>query len=265
VAIFTKFDAQVIQEYVKLTDIENDKDRWTKAKVNAENIFQQVYVPKVRSTLHPPKEWLHLEDLDVYENNGLDLTEKTAATIDDVQLHQLFVSTQMNNLHLCVRSALEHVLLIQSEPSMDRVMSTVFSMFPHYWVDRRHGNHDETIEEQRDRQFHQRFFKRERKRELERRKQILFALFTLFGGQSARPSVKFSVTPTACQVLVAINVIATLSFQVMKPFQESIMDALEQFKRWNHVEKLKTQITSESIPTDHTELIKFLYLQIICI
>jgi len=139
VAIFTKFDAQVIQEYVKLTDIENDKDRWTKAKVNAENIFQEVYVPKVRSTLHPPKEWLHLEDLDVYENNGLDLTEKTAATIDDVQLHQLFVSTQMNNLHLCVRSALEHVLLIQSEPSMDRVMSTVFSMFPHYWVDRRVG------------------------------------------------------------------------------------------------------------------------------
>ncbi|KAF8348713.1 hypothetical protein F5887DRAFT_1280464 [Amanita rubescens] len=247
VAIFTKFDAQVIQEYVKLTDIENDKDRWTKAKVNAENIFQEVYVPKVRSTLHPPKEWLHLEgrddeyhqlkntshlaDLDVYENNGLDLTEKTAATIDDVQLHQLFVSTQMNNLHLCVRSALEHVLLIQSEPSMDRVMSTVFSMFPHYWVMMKQ----------------------------------LFALFTLFGGQSARPSVKFSVTPTACQVLVAINVISTLSFQVMKPFQESIMDALEQFKRQNHVEKLKTQITSESIPTDHKKLIKFLYLQIICI
>jgi len=51
----------------------------------------------------------------------------------------------------------------------------------------------------------------------------------------------------------------------MKPFQESIMDALEQFKRQNHVEKLKTQITSESIPTDHKELINFLYLQIICI
>jgi hypothetical protein len=64
VAIFTKFDAQVIQEYVKLNDIENDKDRWAKAKVNAENIFQEVYVPKVRSTPHPPKESLHLEGRD---------------------------------------------------------------------------------------------------------------------------------------------------------------------------------------------------------
>ncbi len=59
--IFTKFDAQVIQEYVKLTDIEDDKDRWAKAKHNAENIFQEVYVPKVRSTPHPPKAWVHLE------------------------------------------------------------------------------------------------------------------------------------------------------------------------------------------------------------
>ncbi len=43
------------------------------------------------------------------------------------------------------------------------------------------------------------------------------------------------------------------------------MDALEQFKRQNHVEKLKTQITSESIPSNHKELITFLYFQIICI
>ena len=48
-----------------------------------------------------------MADLDVYENNGSELTEKAAAAIEDVQLHQLFVSTQMNNLNLCVKCALE--------------------------------------------------------------------------------------------------------------------------------------------------------------
>ena len=40
------------------------------------------------------------------EKNCPELTEATANTIDDAGLYELFVSAQMNNLDLCVKSAL---------------------------------------------------------------------------------------------------------------------------------------------------------------
>jgi hypothetical protein len=48
-----------------------------------------------------------LVDMDIPENNCPELTEKTAEAIDDYILHDLFVSTQMNNLDLCIKSALQ--------------------------------------------------------------------------------------------------------------------------------------------------------------
>ena len=36
-------------------------DKWEKAKENAENAFQTVYVPKVMSTIYPPKAYVKLE------------------------------------------------------------------------------------------------------------------------------------------------------------------------------------------------------------
>ena len=41
------------------------------------------------------------------ENNCPELTQETANAIDDTSLHELFVSTQMNNINLCVKSALQ--------------------------------------------------------------------------------------------------------------------------------------------------------------
>jgi hypothetical protein len=41
------------------------------------------------------------------ERNCPELTQETANAIDDASLHGLFVSTQMNNLDLCVVSALK--------------------------------------------------------------------------------------------------------------------------------------------------------------
>ena len=60
-AIFTKFDAQIIKEYVQLNDMEDDGDKWYKAKENAEYTFQRVYLPKVMNTGYPPKTYVHLE------------------------------------------------------------------------------------------------------------------------------------------------------------------------------------------------------------
>ena len=44
---------------------------------------------------------------------------------------------------------------------------------------------------------------------------------------------------------------------------ESVMDALEQFKTHGYAEQLKTQITSDSIPLGHEDLLAFLYNQIV--
>jgi hypothetical protein len=45
--------------------------------------------------------------MDLSENNCPELTEKTANAIDDASLLQLFLSTQMNNLDLCVQAAIQ--------------------------------------------------------------------------------------------------------------------------------------------------------------
>ncbi|KAF8349619.1 hypothetical protein F5887DRAFT_1128636 [Amanita rubescens] len=107
ITIFTKFDAQIIQEYVKINDIEDRSGRWDKARENAENIFKEIYLSKVLKANHPPKAYVKLEDMHIAEKNCPELTEQTANAIDDDSLHELFISTQKNNLHLCVKAALQ--------------------------------------------------------------------------------------------------------------------------------------------------------------
>ncbi|KAF8348847.1 hypothetical protein F5887DRAFT_879122, partial [Amanita rubescens] len=106
VVIFTKFDGQIASQFVNLTDA-NDEDKWEKAREIAEITFQEVYLPKVLNARYPPKAYVQLEDMDLPENNCPELTQQTADAIDDDSMYQLFVSTQMNNLDLCVKSALQ--------------------------------------------------------------------------------------------------------------------------------------------------------------
>ncbi|KAF8351891.1 hypothetical protein F5887DRAFT_874082 [Amanita rubescens] len=107
VVAFTKFDGQIINEYVNLGDELSNEARWEKARENADKTFQTVYLHKVLNTRFPPKEYVRLEDMDVIENTCSELVEKTADIIDDASLHQLLVSTQMNNLDLCVKAAIK--------------------------------------------------------------------------------------------------------------------------------------------------------------
>jgi len=100
---------------------------------------------------------------------------------------------------------------------------------------------------------------------------ILPELLSLFGNNSTT----FSTTLTACQILIAIIVIAKLSFWIMEPvetfttiakqeeqFQQSIVDALDEFISEGYVKKLKTGITKELLPSGHQDLLVFLYDQI---
>ena len=48
-----------------------------------------------------------------------------------------------------------------------------------------------------------------------------------------------------------------------KPIEESLIDALEQFKKQGHVEKLKNCISPASLPSNPDDLLIFLYEWII--
>ena len=61
VVIFTKFDAQIIQESVKLHDLENYEDKWAMARKNADITFQSTYLARVLGTQHPPRAYVRLE------------------------------------------------------------------------------------------------------------------------------------------------------------------------------------------------------------
>ena len=121
VVIFTKFDGQIIKQHTNLINMENT-DEWDKARKKAEEAFQTIYLPKVMGTKYPPKAYLHLEgrdgehsldgdnslaDMDLPEMNCPELTERTADAVTDASMHQLFVTTQRNNLDLCAKSALQ--------------------------------------------------------------------------------------------------------------------------------------------------------------
>ena len=53
--VFTKFDCLVSQEYAKLDNIKDWKDRLKEAKANAKKTCQQVYESSVMDTEYPPK------------------------------------------------------------------------------------------------------------------------------------------------------------------------------------------------------------------
>ena len=64
------------------------------------------------------------------------------------------------------------------------------------------------------------------------------------------------------------NIITKLSFKKIKPvedsitFEDLILDAFAQFRKGDYVEKLKTRITPESLPFYKEDLLEFLYNQI---
>jgi hypothetical protein len=60
VAVFTKFDGQIINEYVMLSDMDNEA-KWAKAREIAESTFQTAYLHKVLNANYPPKAYVRLQ------------------------------------------------------------------------------------------------------------------------------------------------------------------------------------------------------------
>ena len=86
--IFTKFDGQITNEFVNLTDANDDQeDKWEKAKNIAEITFQKVYLPKVLDAKYPPQAHVRLEgenDEDFFLKTGIMLFHRHGFTREEL-------------------------------------------------------------------------------------------------------------------------------------------------------------------------------------
>ena len=89
----------------------------------ANKIFQNEYLPHVLATDFPPKAYIYLAgnilssyrflkflqilEMNKEENQCSELSEKTMDILDNDVLVNLFVSTQKNNLDLCIKKSIE--------------------------------------------------------------------------------------------------------------------------------------------------------------
>jgi len=119
VLIFTKFDALADVCYNKLRYQGKDhQEAKTAMHELAKKTFQKEYLPRVLDAEFPPKTFVCLAGNILYsyrffkfsqilemnkeENQCPELSEKTMDVLDNNVLVNLFVSTQQNNLDLCI-------------------------------------------------------------------------------------------------------------------------------------------------------------------
>jgi len=93
------------------------------------------------------------------------------------------------------------------------------------------------------------------------REAALNELFSIFGC-NLKMSAKFIMEPLHCQLLVAIVTVAKLSFWIKKPFQQSLREALNQYRQRDYAQKLKTDITPDFIHSSYHDLVTLLYMQV---
>ena len=127
VLIFTKFDALEDKCYNKLRHQGKNHQEAKSAVPELKNkIFQDEYLPRVLDTKFPPNAYVCLSgniwysvgffkfsqilEMNKEENQCSELSEKTMDILDNDVLVNLFVSTQKNNLDLCIKKSIEWVV-----------------------------------------------------------------------------------------------------------------------------------------------------------
>ncbi|KAG8833473.1 hypothetical protein FRC17_010648 [Serendipita sp. 399] len=108
IAIFTKFDALEDKAFGELTDegkSENEAKEF--ASERAVTTFEQAYLKLLYGQPYPPKAHVYLSDMNMEGADCGDLIEQTAKSLNDRVLQQLFVSTQRNNMKVCIKYALK--------------------------------------------------------------------------------------------------------------------------------------------------------------
>ncbi|KAG2121424.1 hypothetical protein DEU56DRAFT_918181 [Suillus clintonianus] len=138
IVLFTKFDALYDVEFARLTENGTSrKDTKKLAPKYAEETFANgpqlkfLYDPK--TIRRPPKCHVCLPDMDQDDADCGPLIERTAGTLDNEVLQQLFVSTQQTNLELCMKYAVEKTLSQLVPPDVNAV-AKLGVWFPHIFV-----------------------------------------------------------------------------------------------------------------------------------
>ncbi|KAJ3556349.1 hypothetical protein NP233_g11998 [Leucocoprinus birnbaumii] len=102
VAIFTKFDDLIIQVYDRE---KHYSDNFENALATLEEKFEK----PIKAYRHPPRAYVRFQSLHDDEGNHqeqiMELTKRTAESIDDFTLKNLFVVVQNNNLEVCIECA----------------------------------------------------------------------------------------------------------------------------------------------------------------
>jgi len=98
----------------------------------ANKIFWDEYLPRVLDTEFPPKTYVCLSGLDKEENLCSELSEKTTDILDNDVLVNLFVSTQKNNLDLCIKKSIEDAWKIKRNQGIFMIY-VLTRWFPNFW------------------------------------------------------------------------------------------------------------------------------------
>ncbi|KAF8240080.1 hypothetical protein L208DRAFT_1352972 [Tricholoma matsutake] len=111
VAIFTKFDDLIVQEYD--TNKEHEENRQV-ACATLETKFER----PLKGYKFPPRAYVRFEAIDKDEGNHqeqvVELIKQTAASMDSLALKMLFVTVQQNNLEVCIEYAVNRSVVHSS-------------------------------------------------------------------------------------------------------------------------------------------------------
>jgi hypothetical protein len=144
VLIFTKFDALEDMCYNKLRSQGKDHQEAEDAMPELANkTFQNEYLSLVLATAFPPKayiclsgnilslyrvfKFLQILEMNKEENQCSELSEITMDILDNDVLVNLFVSTQKNNLDLCIKESIKYFILLNSKIS-------TLNMYRSIWI-----------------------------------------------------------------------------------------------------------------------------------
>ena len=150
VLIFTKFDALELKCYSKLREEgKSHEEASIQVPELANKTFQDEYLSRVLGANFPPKTYVCLSGeifilidffnfsqmlgLDKEENQCFELSENTTNILGNDVLVNLFVSTQKNNLDLCIEKAIKLVnfkfVYCYSDKSTGRCGNIVYFFF----------------------------------------------------------------------------------------------------------------------------------------
>ena len=182
--IFTKYDALELKCYSKLREQgKSHEEASIQMPKFANKILQDEYLPRVLGAKFPPKTYVCLTGnvlysyllfkfsqilgLDEERNQCPELSKKTMEILDNDALVNLFISTQKNNLDICIQEGIKLVIFlvknlfafkksIEASGSMviffitfeqralikyniepieqKHIIFDLLTWFPHYWV-----------------------------------------------------------------------------------------------------------------------------------